>query len=57
MNYEEEEEDIYLDGPTLKELLKACEDLCDELNVPYDPGKIRITTDFGTNVVIYYEKD
>lgn len=52
-----EEKNIYLDSPTLKELLKSCEDLCDELNLPYDPKNIRVTTDFGTNVVIYYYED
>ena len=47
--------DIYLDSPTLKEILRACEDLCHELRVPYDPYKLRITTDYGTKVVVYYE--
>lgn len=52
---EPEDPDIQLDNPTLKELLRACEDLCHELRVPYDPYKLRITTDYGTKVVIYYE--
>jgi hypothetical protein len=53
----DEYKDVYLNCPTLKELLRECEDLCDRLNAPYDPKKIRITTDFGTNVVIYYEDE
>lgn len=56
-NMNEEEKEIYLSNPTLKELLRACEDLCDNLNVPYDPRKIQITTDYGTKVVIYYENE
>ena len=47
--------DIYLDSPSLKEVLRACEDLCEHLEVPYNPSKLRITTDYGTKVVIYYE--
>lgn len=48
--------DIYLDSPSLKEVLRACEDLCEYLEVPYNPSKLRITTDYGTKVVIYYER-
>lgn len=48
--------DIYLDSPTLKEILRACEDLCEHLKVSYDPYKLRITTDYGTKVVVYYER-
>ena len=49
--------DIYLQSPTLKEGLRAGEDLCHHLKVPYDPYKIRITTDYGTKVVIYYKEN
>jgi hypothetical protein len=56
MTNEFEDKNIYLDCPTLKELLRECEDLCDSLNVPYDPKKIRVTTDYGTKVVIYYDE-
>lgn len=49
--------DIYLDSPTLKEILRACEDLCEHLKVPYDPYKLRITTDYGTKVVVYYDNN
>lgn len=49
--------DIYLDSPSLKEVLRACEDLCHELRVPYDPYKLRITTDYGTKVVVYYDNN
>jgi len=49
--------DIYLQSPTLKEVLRAGEDLCHHLKVPYNPYKIRITTDYGTKVVIYYKEN
>jgi hypothetical protein len=49
--------DIYLDSPTLKEVLRACEDLCEYLKVPYDPSKLRVTTDYGTKVIIYYKEN
>ena len=53
--YISEDNDIYLHSPTLKEVFRACEDLCEHLEVPYDPSKLIITTDYGTKVVIYYE--
>jgi hypothetical protein len=52
---EPEDSDVQLDNPTLKELLRACEDLCHKLRVPYDPYKLRITTDYGTKVIVYYK--
>jgi hypothetical protein len=52
---ESEDSDIRLHNPTLKELSRACEDLCHKLRVPYDPYKIRVTTDYGAKVVIYYD--
>ena len=54
-NMNESEDSDHLHNPTLKELLRACEDLCHKLRVPYDPYKIRITTDYGTRVAIYYD--
>ena len=51
------DKDIYLNSPTLKEVLRACEDLCEHLKVPYNPSKLRITTDYGTNVIIYYKEN
>jgi hypothetical protein len=49
--------DIYLQSPTLKEVLRASEDLCHHLKVSYDPYKIKVTTDYGTKVVIYYKEN
>lgn len=49
--------DIYLHSPTLKEVLRACEDLCEHLKVPYNPSKLRVTTDYGTKVIVYYQQD
>jgi hypothetical protein len=49
--------DIYLQSPTLKEVLRACEDLCHHLKVPYDPYKIKVTTDYGRGIVIYYKEN
>jgi hypothetical protein len=49
--------DIYLQSPTLKEVLRAGEYLCHHLKVSYDPYKIRITSDYGTKVVIYYKEN
>ena len=51
----ESEDSVRLHNPTLKELLRVCEDLCHELRVPYDPYKLRITTDYGTKVVVRYK--
>lgn len=51
------EDVIYLSSPSLKELLRSCEDLCDKLDVPYDPRKIYITTDYGTQLVVSYDKE
>lgn len=52
---EDNHRDVYLYSPTLKELLTESEDLCYRLKVPYDPYKIKVTTDFGTKVVIFYD--
>ena len=52
---EDDHKDVYLYSPTLKDLLRECEDLCYRLKVPYDPNKIKITTDFGTKVVVFYD--
>jgi hypothetical protein len=49
--------DIYLQSPTLKEVLRASEDLCHHLKVPYDPYKIKVTTDYGRGIVIYYKEN
>lgn len=49
--------DVYLDNSSLKELLLESVELCIRLKVAYDPEKIRVTTDFGTNVIIYYEEN
>lgn len=43
---------------TLKQLLREAEDFCYEHGLEYDERKIRITTDYGSHVVIFYrEKD
>jgi hypothetical protein len=57
MYFNEEEKTMILNNPTLKILLKGCQDLCDNLNVPYDTDKIIVTTDYGTKVIIYYESE
>jgi len=54
--YISEDNNIELNSPTLKEVFRACEDLCEYLEVPYDPSKLIITTDYGTKVVIYYDE-
>lgn len=57
MYFDEEEKVIYLNCPTLKILLRSCQDLCDNLNVPYDTDKIKVSTDYGTKVIIYYKSE
>lgn len=47
--------DVYLHNPSLKELLLESVELCIRLKVPYDPEKIKITTDYGTKVVVFYD--
>lgn len=42
-------------NPTVFDLLKEAMNLCEELKKPVDFKKIRVTTDFGTKVVLYYE--
>ena len=49
--------DIYLDSPSLMELFDESRKLCSNLDKPFDMSKIRVTTDFGTNVVVYYDED
>lgn len=49
--------DVYLHNPSLKELLLESVELCIRLKVPYDPEKIKVTTDCGTKVVVFYEQD
>lgn len=49
--------DIYLDSPSLMELFDEARKLCSNLDQPFDMSRIRVTTDFGTNVVIYYDED
>ncbi len=57
MTNEFEDKDVYLHNPSLKELLLESVELCIKLKVPYDPEKIRVTTDYGTKVMIYYDNN
>ena len=50
-----DDKDVYLHNPSLKELLLESVELCIRLKVPYDPEKIKVSTNFGTKVVIYYD--
>lgn len=53
----EEEKVKYLNNPTLSKLLREAEDLCEELDKPIDYRKIRVSTDYGTNVVLYCDEN
>jgi len=47
---------VALSGPvSLKDLMREAEDFCYKHNVEYDERKIMITTNFYSNVVIFFE--
>lgn len=52
----DEEERLY-NNPTLSELMRDAEELCEELKKPLDYKKIRISTDYGRNVIMYYDEE
>ena len=54
---------IFLSSPSIKEILRAGKYLCEYLKVPYDLNKLTVTTEimkytnYGTKVIIYYDKE
>ena len=49
---------IELSAPvSLKDLTREAEDYCEELGVEYNPRKIMISTDYGTQVVLWYDTE
>lgn len=52
----DEEERLY-NNPTLSELMRYAEELCEELRKPLDYKNIRISTDYGRNVIMYYDEE
>jgi len=44
-------------NPTLSKLIREAEDFCEELRKPLDYTKIKISTDYGRKVVMYYEEE
>jgi len=52
------EKELYASDLSLKQLLREAEDFCYKHDLEYDERKIMITTNYGSNVVIFYrEKD
>lgn len=48
---------IELSQPSLLDVIRAAEDLCADLGVSYNPRNILVTTDYGTRVVVAYQKE
>lgn len=42
-----------LQTPTLADVIMAGRRLCHTMGIPFDEFKIGVTTDYGTNVVVY----
>jgi hypothetical protein len=52
------QKELYASGLSLKQLLREAEDFCYKHDLEYDERKIMVTTDYSSNVVIFYrEKD
>jgi hypothetical protein len=48
---------LYAHDLSLKQLLREAEDFCYRHDLKYDERKIMITTNYGSNVVIFYENE
>jgi hypothetical protein len=49
---------IELSAPvSLKDLTREAEDYCDQLGVEYNSKKIMVGTDYGTNIVLWYNNE
>jgi hypothetical protein len=51
------QQELYAHDLSLKQLLREAEDLCYEHGVEYDERKIMVTTDYSSNVVIFYRDE
>jgi hypothetical protein len=51
------EKELYASDLSLKQLLREAEDFCYKHDLEYDERKIMITTNYGSNVVIFYEDE
>jgi hypothetical protein len=51
------EMDRLYNNPTLSKLIREAEDLCEELRKPLDYTKIKISTDYGRKVIMYYDEE
>jgi hypothetical protein len=51
-----EDDFVALSGPvSLKDLMREAEDFCYKHDLEYDERKIMITTNYDSNVVIFYQ--
>lgn len=50
-------QELYNHNLSLKNLIREAEDFCYKHNLEYDERKIMITTNYGSNVVIFYEDE
>lgn len=48
---------VELYDPTLQQIIRAGEDLCYQAKIDFDSRKIRVSTDYGTRVVVYLESE
>jgi hypothetical protein len=53
----DKQQELYTHDLSLKNLIREAEDFCYKHNVEYDERKIMITTNYGSNVVIFYEDE
>jgi hypothetical protein len=51
------QQELYAHDLSLKNLIREAEDSCYKHSLEYDERKIMITTNYGSNVVIFYENE
>ena len=53
----DKQQELYTHNLSLKNLIREAEDFCYKHNLEYDERKIMIKTNYGSNVVIFYEDE
>lgn len=56
MIYEENEKEIYLQDATIADIVHEAKKLCSKNKIEYDPFSIGVSTDYGSNIVVYIKE-
>lgn len=56
MIYEENEKEIYLQDATIADVIYEAKKLCIKNNIEYNPFRVGVSTDYGSNIVVYIKE-